>query len=585
MNSEILNVKLEHLTPIWQRFNNTEPRSLYEFPDLTFEYVCSHIPVDVNAVAKEAYDQKQTDNDPGNVSDSIDKNKTSEKEIPVQEQAKLEGQVKETEDLAKSRVENSREDYTLKEKEVPPMSLALFFSGFQTEKQTEDFSHSFSPEYEEKSQEKEDSVNLNEEKPVEQKISEQNNSESKVQAQTPLKEIVPNEKEKLNLDSSVSDNTDNNTFDKVLDKHEQQTVKVENPGIDILLKHNWSVSIRDVINDCILPFKEHFLQQNAVELVYKLLLLLEEHGDCPSVVMKHDSEGINLNPGVIDNLAKVSLKEHTIHVVRFVIDELKKAFQEPNIHAPRMVVTALAHDIGKIPAYHTGDYNTLDHPLIGELKFASLCEGVNISWVDQVRKSIREHHTSTSDQFTILLKNADRRARGLEMIKYLQDFRIAEFDSWFDLKEFVTEMADYINVVQTNKWVAVSINGVVYARPSFLYYLADELRKEKKIFDSLFIYQDGKETVIKKIVSLMKKEKMIVGLNLNQYCQKYKLTMRHSYKPYYAYLVPIRLESISMLSGVSVKTIEDRKRPTFLALYKIQPANTRDVNPKDVFSS
>ena len=349
----------------------------------------------------------------------------------------------------------------------------------------------------------------------------------------------------------------------------------KNSGIDKsgVAKNRWTEPLLSLYKDCILPYKKIFEQQNALILVYKLLDLLEKHGNCPSVVLKKgDSEESNLVSGVKNQLVKVSLKDHTAHVVRFVLDELKKTYQNPVIHIPRAVTMALAHDIGKIPAFHTGDYNTLDHSMIGELQFASLSEGMDIVWKDQVRTAIREHHLRTSDQFTLILKEADRKARGLEMIRCLKGFRISEFDNWFDLKEFIRKVAVCVNVVQKNKWVAVSINGVVYIRPNALYLIANEYRKEKKVFDPLFMYQSNEASIVQRIVNLMKEAGLVTGLETNYYYKRYRLTTRHSLRPYYVYLVPIRLEGLCMMAGVSVEEIENRKKPTYLALYRIEPA-------------
>jgi len=627
-----LKVKIEHIAPIWLRFNDFEPESIKDLPEINLDFIRSSTALPVGQSESQLSSEVLSKNDPKSESES--RSESRDEVLVVQsdnEQSSNEQSSNENSKTMMTETDVQKQDDKEKDQQKNIQTInpgfALSFSFISTSSgnfcvEENGFLNKdlfFSPaedkEKDNVSENKSSSLSNfsmifgNSNNDNRNGLEERKDKKEKVKALVDLQEQKNrNLSETSELNKEVDDDNDegekpkerlNEEKDKENDENEKKKEVRENiiTAKDVIIpKEHHSLNsfhplnslkadkrlanIKDelllsLFKDCILPYESFFKQQNAMELVYKLLELLDKHGDCPSVVLKQDSEGKALNPGVVNHLTKVTLKQHTVHVVRFVLDELKKVYQEPEIHIPRAVVMALAHDIGKIPAFHTGDYNTLDHPLIGELQFASLAEGMNIVWKDQVRTAIREHHLNTRDQFTMILKNADRKARGIEMIQCLKDFRIAEFDSWFNLKEFVKKMVPYINVIQLNKWVAVSINGVIYVRPLFLYHLADEYRKEKKIFDSLFIYQNNKDSIVQRIVNKMKKEGIIIGLETNQYCKRYKLTTRHNLKPYYAYLVPIRLESFCVMAEVSVEEIENRKKPTYLALYTIEPASTQ----------
>ncbi|HGJ67339.1 TPA: hypothetical protein ENS27_18410 [bacterium] len=64
---------------------------------------------------------------------------------------------------------------------------------------------------------------------------------------------------------------------------------------------------------CIQPYKQEIQEQGVSPVIQELINLIEKHGQNPSIVIDNrDSEAVEL-VSVRDNLAQVTLKEHTYH--------------------------------------------------------------------------------------------------------------------------------------------------------------------------------------------------------------------------------------------------------------------------------
>ena len=102
-----------------------------------------------------------------------------------------------------------------------------------------------------------------------------------------------------------------------------------------------------------------FPQQKAV--CTQLLILLDQHGQCPSVVDIHgDVEG-GWDENTYQILAKTSLFDHTLNVAEEAIELLsdKKAWHV----IPDTTIAALAHDLGKLESMRGYLYSLGEHPL------------------------------------------------------------------------------------------------------------------------------------------------------------------------------------------------------------------------------
>ncbi len=337
------------------------------------------------------------------------------------------------------------------------------------------------------------------------------------------------------------------------------------------------------VMDLLNPYMQGIISQKAKALVERLIEFIERKGNCPSVVISgNDRESRSLTITVKDNLAKVTLREHTYHVVSNYIKLIQETFLEWQPLIPFAVVVALAHDLGKIPEMHLGQYNTQEHALISEMVFADIVDQLvregseTPDWVDRARKAIRDHHMpGVQDQMVVLLKKADRLSRSLELLKFLNDYTIREFEDWFNPKEFIKQLEPLINVVTAEyKWNAVSVSSIVYVKPETVYDIASNMRTSQKVIDSLFVYSDNTQEVLQKVVNALRGCGAVAPIvKENHYarkCKVYTSTSKVSGKAYNLMLVPLRLDVISEVSQVPIAEIE-RRKTAVLEVINIEP--------------
>ena len=310
-----------------------------------------------------------------------------------------------------------------------------------------------------------------------------------------------------------------------------------------VVSHNSGISsgpMASFVDECVRPFIRVFETQNAVKLLNSVVDILECHGQCPSVVLdSRDSESCELH-SVRDNLAQVSLREHSISVARIMVSLVKETYLDYENHIPSAVITALSHDLGKIPEYRlSGIYNTSEHHLISALKLRELSEGEDISWIEQALKAIKDHHMYSTDQFTNLLKQADRKAREMELLRFARSFTIKPFEEWFEVEGLLKLIEPHINHLQKNKWKAFSFRGVVYCLPDLLYEKTRELLRENKILDLTFIYGFEKENALRRIVGILRQSGYIPDvLPSGRYTRKFEIKSSAGKKRFM--LIPLR---------------------------------------------
>ncbi|GAM08268.1 hypothetical protein OR1_00539 [Geobacter sp. OR-1] len=147
-------------------------------------------------------------------------------------------------------------------------------------------------------------------------------------------------------------------------------------------------------------------------LIIKILTMLDDEGDCPSVVRTHKDEAEHMySDDSYALLATVPLYRHTLTVTRNFI---AKADQEALL--ADMIIIALAHDIGKIPSYHDGMYSSGDHPVIAGLILNNIPEYISLPNRDDIHRAITGHHLLKSDNIlTDGLKLSDHEARQTEL--------------------------------------------------------------------------------------------------------------------------------------------------------------------------
>ena len=121
--------------------------------------------------------------------------------------------------------------------------------------------------------------------------------------------------------------------------------------------------------------KRAYVTGSRKSLITRLLRLLDREGACPSVVRnKKQPDAENLyTDEVFAMLTEIPLWEHSLNVARHMV---QRASQETIV--PDVLIAALAHDIGKIPAYHDKGYSTGDHPIISASVLSGMSEFAQI---------------------------------------------------------------------------------------------------------------------------------------------------------------------------------------------------------------
>lgn len=313
-------------------------------------------------------------------------------------------------------------------------------------------------------------------------------------------------------------------------------------------------TICEIYKEFVQPFEIYYKEQNALNIILKGLSLLDKHGICSSLtsVSPKDSEYLDTELEDLnlykDILAKVSLKDHTYHVVSISFQLLKEKFSEYQINVPRIITAALFHDIGKIPELWLSSGRKA-HNYVSANILHSIAKEVNSSpfWLDQVAQIIRDHHLpTTKDPFVRILQEADKKARVLELSQSLSQYNIIPFDNWFSIDEFLNDLAKEVNNDKHGvKWLAFSFKDVIYLKPDGLYDLVEIQRNRKKAISEEFIWQKREEKmkIILKIVNLLNsKEILVEGLidpKTNK-IPKFKI-YRKDGKTYSMSLIPIKL--------------------------------------------
>ncbi len=147
-------------------------------------------------------------------------------------------------------------------------------------------------------------------------------------------------------------------------------------------------------------------------LIIRLLTLLDNEGDCPSVVGGNPLEAeLKLPEDSFKMLARIPLYRHTLTVTRNFI-----AKADHDALVADMIIMALAHDIGKIPSYHNKMYLSGDHPIIAMLILKSFPEYLSLPNRSDIDRAITGHHLLKSDNIlTNGLKESDHEARQSEL--------------------------------------------------------------------------------------------------------------------------------------------------------------------------
>ena len=152
------------------------------------------------------------------------------------------------------------------------------------------------------------------------------------------------------------------------------------------------------------------------QVIIELLKMLDEEGDCPSVVRMNEHEAEkSFKEDTFAMLATIPLYRHTLSVAR---KSMAKAGQEAIL--VDFLIVALAHDLGKIPSNYGKMYMSMDHPLISALIVNGIPEYASLPNRTELDKIIRGHHIlKTDDTLTNIFKLCDHETRQEELATLL----------------------------------------------------------------------------------------------------------------------------------------------------------------------
>ena len=288
------------------------------------------------------------------------------------------------------------------------------------------------------------------------------------------------------------------------------------------------------------PHKEALA--GMLEGINRIMEILEQYGDCPSVVDTIADSEKRAATRVGDILSKVTLRDHTFNVARIALRLLMDAYDDPVGYIPVVIIAALGHDLGKIPQLRSqGKYVKADHPLTS----VSIVEEVfekdkDAHWLKMVAKAIGEHHQSATDRLSELLKEADGKARQME-IEQAEKRAYLAWEEWFDCRELLRRVGATVNVTQTGSaFRAFSVDDAVYCDPTFLYETAGAMAAERGIIDITLLRDTDKDRALRRIVESLRKADMLTSeLGKAYTTRRYEMQIEQG-KPKRAFLVPVK---------------------------------------------
>ena len=206
---------------------------------------------------------------------------------------------------------------------------------------------------------------------------------------------------------------------------------------------------KDILNRYMMPYLSSYSKEET-KIVYTLLEYLEQNGDISSVGILFSKDSDKLIYGNVSNaltnltdyeiLSKVSLEEHTLRVVQKMFWFAHENKLRLEIYAPKLLIIALAHDIGKIENSKISNEeiqdasvaknkkvifqkNTHEHlsTLIMKAMFLdyisinTICEAIDTHHI----KLEKNKHSHGADLRTVLIQ-ADRAAREEELLNYFK---------------------------------------------------------------------------------------------------------------------------------------------------------------------
>ncbi len=368
-----------------------------------------------------------------------------------------------------------------------------------------------------------------------------------------------------------------------------KTPKIKPPEEELQLEKR-SPYVKKILKEFYIPYRHSFDTQRATEGLLLLVEFLDQEGDCPSIVRNSKEPEERLLNKLASPFQKVSLKEHSLNVAREIVKlinpgltpESQNSFSEPLI--PEGVIIALGHDLGKIPSVRDQKfYLKADHPILSALKLEEIFSKVTPPhWIENAKDCIKNHHRPSSTTYTTLttykpletlLKEADRRARELEILKCHPDLKPRPPKTWPDPKKILQLIVPLINKIQpNNKFAAFSWGSIIFVQPDALYDAAKKLAIEEKIVSWDLLLESEKRRIEIQIVDALRKERMLAE-EIPQGLYGRVCEIEYPKRTTSMILVPIKIEALEKLPSQIIRTYKHGH------LAKIQSVKINPLKP------
>lgn len=176
----------------------------------------------------------------------------------------------------------------------------------------------------------------------------------------------------------------------------------------------------DLQNSRALAFRDSVLQGSwfakspqQKDVCGHILKLLDQEGNCPSVVnLKGDVEG-SWDENTYQILARTTLLDHSLNVAEHVVQLLQE--NESGHVTPDTVIAALGHDLGKLESVRGYLYSVGEHPLTAGRPLGVIPGFKTLPKKEEILRAIKHHHKRPSGLLGKTLKKADQLARQKEL--------------------------------------------------------------------------------------------------------------------------------------------------------------------------
>ncbi|AEH45820.1 metal-dependent phosphohydrolase HD sub domain protein [Thermodesulfatator indicus DSM 15286] len=189
----------------------------------------------------------------------------------------------------------------------------------------------------------------------------------------------------------------------------QKATKSEAPDNESHLPKDPEGRLKRLLEEYRKDFERSGLSE-AVDQVAELLI--SEGARFPSVAGKDPADALRPK-NHFDLLAKVSLLEHSVNTAEKVLAVARRRMPDGwRASAPRLILCALAHDLGKLPSVSGEDYSTASHSLHSAALLGKLLR--DHPWREALTDIVKRHHERIDEKTPVeleILIRADKEAR------------------------------------------------------------------------------------------------------------------------------------------------------------------------------